>query len=322
MRILFCNIGWMERYNGRSPTDEIIGGGAYVKEEGRGHEMCNFSPVGNILYGYVQPHGNQIKIERLGASKEDQSVKGVTVIWTAKRPNGSTVIVGWYRDAIVYRTYQEFKTTPQRQSENGIDGYWIEAPLSKSKLLPIDARIFEVPRKTKGGMGQSNVWFAGEPESRPFLKKFEAFLKGEKISRPTLGKKGGISDPERKAMVETAAIRCCSFYFESLGYAIVSVEKDNVGWDLEARSGKIMLRIEVKGLAGKDFAVELTPNEYKAFNEKATDYRLAVVLNALERVPGLLICHYSNEQKDWVIQGREASALKIKIRESASLSCS
>lgn len=42
MRILFCNIGWMENYRGLLEGDKIKGGGAYVKENNRGFETCNF----------------------------------------------------------------------------------------------------------------------------------------------------------------------------------------------------------------------------------------------------------------------------------------
>lgn len=60
--ILFCNIGWMENYNGID-GDSIARGGAY-NQHSVGHEVCNFSDNNGTLYGYVQPTG-QIKIEKL-----------------------------------------------------------------------------------------------------------------------------------------------------------------------------------------------------------------------------------------------------------------
>ena len=74
MKFVFFNIGWMERYKGLQDGDEIIGGGSYVKIEGCGHEVCNFAEVNGTLYGYVQPPGSQIDIDRLGAQPDDDEI--------------------------------------------------------------------------------------------------------------------------------------------------------------------------------------------------------------------------------------------------------
>lgn len=318
MPILFCNVGWMERYQGLRSGDHISGGGAYVKKEGRGHEVCNFSPDNDTLYGYVQAPGVQINLDRLGANSGDASIAGTTVVWTATRPGGGTTIVGWYKDATVFRNYQQFKKTPRAQSQNGVDGYRITAPVGSATLLPMDARVFEIPRQVKGGMGQSNVWYADSPESSPLVKKVRKWIEGGKYPRKP--KQGKPQDQERKVKVEKAAIRVCCTHFENLGYAVVSVEKDNVGWDLVAKSGRSSLRIEVKGLSGSEFSVELTPNEYKAFTQQASDYRLAVVTNALGS-PCLSICRYSDEQAAWLVEDNDGRALDIKVKQSASITC-
>ncbi|MCE1184430.1 MAG: hypothetical protein LWW92_02320, partial [Rhodocyclales bacterium] len=88
MRILFCNIGWMEQYQGLNAQDQISGGGAYVQQQGRGHEVCNFSPYKHQLYGYVQAPGAQINLNRLGGCDEDEYLGGITVVWTATHPDG------------------------------------------------------------------------------------------------------------------------------------------------------------------------------------------------------------------------------------------
>ncbi len=98
------------------------------------------------------------------------------------------------------------------------------------------------------------------------------------------------------------------------------MEKDNVGWDLEAISGKTTLRIEVKGLSASTFAVELTPNEYKAFSEQSDAYRLAVVINALDS-PELFICRYSIEREGWVVDDKKNMSLQIETKQSASIKC-
>ena len=91
MTILFCNVGWMQKYNGIK-DDSIERGGSYNKNE-TGHEVCNFSVVRGHVYGYVQPTG-QIKIEKLDAKKEDEFISGVTVVWTAGPATGGTAVVG------------------------------------------------------------------------------------------------------------------------------------------------------------------------------------------------------------------------------------
>ena len=126
--MIFFNIGWMEFYKGQSAKDQIQGGGSYVQEEGMGHEVCNFAAHRGTVYGYVQPPKakgqpgeGQIRIERIGGDQAD-FVTNVLVVWTATRPEGGTVVVGWYKNATVYRYYQEFHNTPALHEKNDLRG--------------------------------------------------------------------------------------------------------------------------------------------------------------------------------------------------------
>jgi len=323
MAILFCNVGWMEHYQGLNTGDQIVGGGSYVEEKGRGHEICNFSPYKNDLYWYVQPPGKEINIVRIGADPDDDSassVSGVTVVWTATRPTGGTVVIGWYKNATVFSNYQRYSKPPAIHKQNGIDGYWIKAPSNQAKLLLVDERTLEIPRQVKGGMGQANVWYADKKESLPIVRHVLEFIGGKKVKPKGPKGRKGEQDQERKALIEQTAIRLCCSHFEELGYSVKSVEKDNLGWDLKAVSGKTLLRIEVKGLSAEYFSVELTPNEYNAFSELSDGYRLVVVTNALSS-PELFVCHYSNEKNTWVIDGKSEKSLQIETKQSASIKC-
>ena len=150
MKYLFCNTGWMEFYRGNKKSDQISGGGSYVAEEGMGHEVCNFHSHCGYMYGYVQPARGQrsanagaIKLESIvngNCSTEDEFVEDVLVIWTATRPEGGTVVVGWYKDAMVFRKYQYFESTPALHSKNGLHGYRIRGRSENVKLLPVDER--------------------------------------------------------------------------------------------------------------------------------------------------------------------------------------
>jgi hypothetical protein len=310
----------MEQYQGIRSGDQISGGFAYIRENGMGLEVCNFSQDKGSLYGNLQIRGDHINLQRIGANNDDDFIEGTTIVWTANRPSGGTVIVGWYKNATVYRNRQQFKKAPVAQLKNDVDGYWIKAPFDNATLLPVDARTFEIPRQVKGSMGRSAIWYADSPESVPLVNRVRALIKNKHMPKSSGPKHSKTQDQEKKVAVEKAAIRSCCAYFENLGYEVVSVEKDNVGWDLVATTGKTSLRIEVKGLSGAMFSIELTPNEYNAFTEQAIDYRLAVVVNALE-VPSLSICRYSNEQGAWIIEDEEGRALEVKVKQSASISC-
>jgi 5-methylcytosine-specific restriction enzyme A len=166
--MLFCNIGWMNHYNGID-GDKIERGGAYNKDA-IGHEVCNFSDINGILYGYVQPN-NQIKLENLQGKESDTSISGITVVWTAGPKNGGTVVVGWYNNATVYRNAQKINSPTPLQKLNNISHYWVECEAKNSKLLSIEHRELLIPRGVKGGIGQSNVWYGNSPESAEIIKR-------------------------------------------------------------------------------------------------------------------------------------------------------
>ncbi|MGU9950861.1 MAG: hypothetical protein ACNYPH_00835 [Gammaproteobacteria bacterium WSBS_2016_MAG_OTU1] len=175
-KILFCNIGWMENYKGQGVNgDFITGGGAYIEEHGTGFEVCNFSKIRGYVCGYVRtrgddedkiPKGSPIKLERITArKKEGEYISGVTVVWTAKRPKFGTVIVGWYNNAKVFRRPPNIKSPIKLQRDNHIFYYKILASVGDEKLLPPDKREFRIPRRKKGFMGQSNIWYADKDDS-------------------------------------------------------------------------------------------------------------------------------------------------------------
>lgn len=176
MKILFCNVGWMRDYNG-IVGDSIQRGGSY-NDDSTGHEVCNFSVIRNRVYGYVQPTG-QIKIEKLGASKNDDSVSGVTVVWTAGPDSGGTAVVGWYKDATVYRDAQLISNPTKLQKENELKTFRISAPAERATLLRVEERDLLIPRAVKGGIGQSNVWYADKPESNIHIEGVLRLINGQ-----------------------------------------------------------------------------------------------------------------------------------------------
>ena len=171
MTYLFCNIGWMKYYRGQNDNDKLVGGGSYVAAQRHGGEVCNFAPYEDQIYGYVRlPHKRgKININKLGAQKDDSYIENMNVIWTAKDPWGGTCIVGWYKNATVYREFQEFDKVPPCQKKNNVPGYRIVAEEADCTLLPLGQRL-EIPTGGKGEMGQSNIWYADQPRGKEILK--------------------------------------------------------------------------------------------------------------------------------------------------------
>jgi hypothetical protein len=172
-KMIFLNVGWMKDYKGLE-NDKITSGGAYVQEHGYGHEIFNFLPYNGYMYGYVQPNG-KIRIDRLGASKQDESVDDVLAVWVSRSPMGGTFIVGWYKNATVYRNLQSAPENSNRKYKEEELGYFIKAKKENCTLLSMDKRVFKIPRG-EGGMGQSNIWFADKPEHISFKQDVLDFI--------------------------------------------------------------------------------------------------------------------------------------------------
>lgn len=282
-RLLFVNIGWMVHYEGLTKTDRPVGGHGYLKKHGSGSEAWNFRRRGTKVYGYV-PGYRDINIERIGATANGQSVSGVTVVWIARNPrNKRTYIVGWFSDATVYRERRKRK---QMGAENDVVEYQVEARFGDATLLQVDARTFRIPTEKKpGNLGQNPVWFGRDDA---FRDKVRSYIR----TGGALRQQGGLprqNDPALRKEIELAAVEHARRYFASVDggrRTVRSVEKDGVGWDLEATStdGET-LKIEVKGLSGGNLVVELTPNEYAQMRSPhhRTDYVVYIVTRALQQ---------------------------------------
>ncbi len=183
VKILFCNIGWMEKYEGEGVNGDHIKDGGSYNDKKPGFEVCNFSKIRGYVCGYVRTHGDDedkipkgspIKLERITArKKEGESISGVTVVWTAKHPQGGTVIIGWYNNATVYRRPKTVESPTKLQEYNNISYCKILASVGDEKLLPPGKRKFHIPRRKKGFIGQSNIWYADKDDSevKSFVSK-------------------------------------------------------------------------------------------------------------------------------------------------------
>jgi hypothetical protein len=342
--MVFFRVGWMNQYQGVTANDGIVGGGSYVDTHGFGFEAFNYKPFEGNVYGWVmtgnaskkrqgslnlQPSSNEefakINLNRIGALSTDESISGVTVVWVSTSPEGGAFVVGWYQNATVFMQQQEAPFGSGREHDGLTIGYMTTTKATDAVLIPNDERVIQVPQGGKGSFGQSNIWYADDPTNEIQRELRQAVL--DAIQDQALPRRKRLSPrtPPRqydvliRQRVEQIAIETVSKYFIAFGYEVSSVERDNVGWDLEAVLDKRKLYLEVKGLSGNEISVELTPNEYAKMNEHRKNFRLCTVTSALND-PSLFIFQYNAESGHW--ESGEGGMLSINEVVSARCTAS
>lgn len=198
MKIFYCRIGWMSSYRGCS-TEKPINGGLYNKDN-IGHEVYNYLGYNGRYYGFVEPGRNSsIHIDRLGARKNDNNVNDILVVWVASNPTtGGQYIIGWYKDAIVYRKLEKVPDDAMSirtlKTHNFYDIY-----SERVTLLEEKDRIFQIK-----GMGHSNIWYGNEEVDNTVISYIDTYdkklddriIKIEKDTSELLGQ-------EKEAVVKT-----------------------------------------------------------------------------------------------------------------------
>lgn len=317
MKILFANIGWMTHYQGKTETDKIKGGGSYDPDEK--HEAYNFMVINDMCYGYVEPpQHNKINLQRIDPNCPPltNELNNVLVIWVSSNPktNGS-YIVGWYKNATVYSYFHDIKESRRKNYS-----YNIKAASKDCILLPVDKRIFPVPRANrvgKGFLGQCNVWYADSSQKNvdDFKKEvFDYINKYKEDDNIPFIKKLLTVDAEQRQKIESAAVDFVKKEYQARGYQVKSREDENCGWDLDAILDKVSLKLEVKGLGGEGL-VHITRNEYDKMNQYKDDYRLCIVFNAIKS-PKLAIFIWNSVLNNWVTETNSSIVLDIETRES------
>ena len=211
-------------------------------------------------------------------------------------------MVGWYKHATLYREAQKPPPHANRDYKGEIFDYYASSETANATLLPVDERLCKI-HKGKGGMGEANVWYANDPDQHSKVRRSVLDFIFRRVIHPAKQERKGIkptqADPLLRQCVERAAVKVTVDYYKGLGYAVDSVENDNVGWDLEAVCEGSKLLIEVKGLSGSDLSVELTPNEYEKMKLNRDSYRLCVVTEALIQQPKLSVFAWSSDTQRW-----------------------
>lgn len=325
MKLIMCNVAWMREYQGITDDDYPINGGEFIEQNGYGHEVLNFKRNGNYVYGYVQARNGTIEISRL-YEDADEYVEHVLVIWRARSTEGS-VVIGWYKDARVYRNERE----PNRLRFFNYDGvryrpgWHIRVRRSDATLIPPIERTFAVPVTHKGFGSQTFVSYLQQnnPEVNQFKRQLLQYIERVEAgdySPPHRGDRQHI-DQDTKLLIEKNAVDAAMEHYSTHGYDVTSVESEKIGYDLLATKGTNRLYIEVKGTCtanATSVTVGLTPNEYRMSKKAKKKYRICIVCNALES-PELNEFVWKEADECW-FDDRTLRKLKIQELTSANLS--
>ena len=171
-KILFCNVAWMDHYDG---TDtKFTNGGEWVKLNNSACEYKNFYKFEDgYLRGYVKPTNFTIRPENFGEKKDKHFVEDVLVVWVSTPPKEiGRRVIGWYSNATVYKKPQE---------DNYHHYFFIKAKTEDSVLLRVRDRYKSIymPRPsntTECGMGRSNTWFAKGEKNKYILEEVLKFI--------------------------------------------------------------------------------------------------------------------------------------------------
>lgn len=311
-RMVLFRVEWMEKYQGLEVIHKPTFG--HVRAGLEPHESFNFQVEnGELCYGYARiSKGNNINIERLGDVDQDKEgneyVDNVTVVWTARRPKGGMVVVGWYKNARIFRSGQTYPATVHRQFKNGGKAtfqaianagnvFFLDSPKRDERLLDglgktwKQARPFYISEKPEFAEMERNLW------------KLILGKSGKAISKR--GKKPPLNQA-RKKEIEEGAIKYVAEEFKQRGYSVESREDENVGYDLEAvsKNGEVLC-IEVKGRGIMDITADFTVNEYKTILSHEEDcfnigeYIICIVTNVGRPNMTLYEFRYDRKRKAW-----------------------
>ena len=107
----------------------------------------NFQHVNGYYYGYGEGI-DTFPIEQFeGVASDDEQVDGVMVVWTARNRSGENKVIGWYKEATIYKTMKESLSL---DSERTVFQYVMKAPAHQALLLPVEFRLLDAPDIQEG----------------------------------------------------------------------------------------------------------------------------------------------------------------------------
>lgn len=291
MRVLFARIGYMRYYRGSQVGDEKpTHGGSYNKKK-IGHEVCNFLPEQGWVYGYVQPYVRTGVDTHLNLGRVDKGAKGqasisnVLVVFVARHDSRGQVIVGWYKNATLFRDYLKPRPGMLRKQYS----FHIRAKASEAVLLPEKLQTHSIP-KGSGAFGRANVVYPCESTGQPrdlnsakfnWIKEAVQYVQSydganvlidplenleDEIAelaeneQSALGGQGFQVDSQSRRKIENHAVARATKHFIKR-FSKVTYVGNKQSYDLLCEGKKATLRVEVKGTQSMGSAVILTRNE-------------------------------------------------------------
>ena len=294
-KILFARIGYMQYYQGVD-SERPIGGGYYNENE-IGHEAFNFKrEADGFCYGYVQPprgtsdnENPRLNISRICPTcKKEDFVKNVLVIWVATRPKefgGGQYVVGWYKDATVYREFQKIGKDIDRHPLKNFH-YNIKCKSSDAVLLPTNKRKVYIPKPSHGltSIGQANICYILDAKGNPIKNLVKELNHAIDLTNSYAGSNlvtkedcfqdiqsqySYESNPKIRKAIEDFAMKKCIKHYEKMGFKCEDVSQQE-SFDVLAKKGTSTIKIEVKGTRSSGDKIILTKNEVELAKQKET----------------------------------------------------
>ena len=334
--VVFARVGWMQSYQA-SVTGEPgpIGGGKYnLKNLGWERDNFLFDATGRA-YGYfaIGSGTQSIDLFRIGGrslADSAQKISGVLVIFVAPHPIrkdlDGPLVVGWYRNATVYRDEQE--------STDGKRAYRVEAMATDVTLIPSVDRNTFIPHAKAGvpGIGQSNIYYTregdGSKRALPWLKRLLAYVaefRTDSGASPIVSAEiqaeqeaGFQSNPRIRKAVEDCAMKVVRSYYSR--FTLKDTSKTH-SYDYSYMDGGIERYIEVKGSQQANPSIILTRNEVTFAQQHSALMELCVVHSIIVKdgpIPiatGGVLVHF----REWNPDKHQLAAMQYQCRLNATL---
>ena len=155
-----------------------------------------------------------------------------------------------------------------------------------------------------------------EKNEKTYLKRFVEFKNLDPNNYNVFDRKNNEKKAKRS---EKRAIDDIKAFYEKKGYKVESVESKNCGWDLEATIGNIKLLLEVKGLNGKFYSINLSENEYNKLKENEDKYRICIVSNCNSSAKNRHIKILKFENNEFFDENDKEDKISYKIIKSLKL---
>jgi len=169
MNIIFCNIRELQKYKGVDLDNEIGNDDELMEWFEDDFERSNFENYNEKCYGFVYV-GGSISLNKYYKDLEEkaESINDVLVVWFETNDENEIRIIGWYKNATVFRKNQSRPSFLDNYS--CLHDYYIEAPSEACYLIPKNNRNFKIERSALKEFllanRERNILYAGSEDTK------------------------------------------------------------------------------------------------------------------------------------------------------------